>query len=497
MLEEQLGGKLSRLNDGHVAASGSPLRIRSKTPFQAPIANAYAERSVRSIREECPSRRILFDAGRIVGGTRVRTVAPPPRRRSPAESIQAREDRGRRAVKRSLSIQDALSDRGDSTPGESMKLHLVVSALALVALSASPPSERGVGKGEIVLGQSCALTGPAAALGTGMRAGLEACFAQEGPVDGRRIRLVTLDDGYEPDRAIKNTRRLIEQEEVFLLIGEVGTPTSKAVVPIAEEEGVPFFGPFTGAEFLRAPDKQLIVNVRGSYYQEMERHAQYLVDKLGLTRIACFYQNDGYGQAGLEGIELALTKRDMALVSTGTYERNTAAVKGGLLRVRKGNPEAVIMVGAYKPCAAFIKAAKKIGMDDILYCNISFVGTEALRSELGDAGEGVIISQVVRYPWDGKVPLVAEYLAAMKKHRPEAEVGFVSLEGYTVGKLFCAALERVDGELTRERFLETINEVKKFDLGGVKLEFGARDRQGMDEVYMTIIRDGVVVPMEI
>ena len=372
---------------------------------------------------------------------------------------------------------------------------LSAAALTWGALQA----EDGVTDTEIILGQSCALKGPAQALGKGMQAGLEAAFARfnaEGGLGGRTIRLVSRDDGYEPAKAIQNTRELIEREKVFLLIGEVGTPTSVAVVPIAEKAKVPFFGPFTGAEFLRNPFKKYVVNVRGSYYQEMEKLAGHLVDRKKLTKIACLYQNDGYGQAGLRGIQIALGRRSMQLVATGTYERNTVAVKGGLLSIRRARPQAVVLVGAYKPCAAFIKLARKIGMNDVVYCNISFVGTEALRRELGAAGEGCIISQVVTFPWDDRVPLVKEYLAAMKQHRPKARIGFVSLEGYMVGKLFYRAAKSVQGRLTRESFLRAINQTRMFDLGGVRLEFGPSDHQGMDRVFLTVIRDGKIHPLE-
>lgn len=194
---------------------------------------------------------------------------------------------------------------------------VIVSMILLIAGSAN--AENGVSDSEILLGQSCALSGPAQALGTGMQQGLNAYFSKvnaAGGIHGRKIRLISKDDGYEPDRAIENTRSLIDQEKVFLMIGEVGTPTSKAVVPIIEEEQVPFFGPFTGAEFLRTPYKKYVLNVRGSYYQEMERLAEYLVEGQGLKKIACFYQNDGYGQAGLSGIEKALKKRNMELAAT-------------------------------------------------------------------------------------------------------------------------------------------------------------------------------------
>ncbi len=359
-------------------------------------------------------------------------------------------------------------------------------------------AEDGIKEKEIILGQSCALSGPARALGTGMRAGLNAYFAKinaAGGVKGRAIRLISLDDGYEPYRAIINTRRLIENDRVFLLIGEVGTPTSKAVIPMAEKAGIPFFGPFSGAEFLRNPFKKYVINVRGSYYQEMEKLVQYVVDHLGKTIISCFYQNDGYGQAGLTGIQMALAQRSLKLVSSGTYERNTIAVKSGLLKIKKSNPEAVIMVGAYKPCAEFIKLGKKIGMKDVLFCNISFVGTEALRKELGEAGEGSIVSQVVKFPWDTEVPLVKEYIDTMQKYLPGEKIGFVSLEGFMVGKLFSQAAASVTGELTREKLISTIESVSTFDLGGVNLKFGPDDHQGMDDVFLTVIKGGKMVPL--
>jgi ABC-type branched-subunit amino acid transport system substrate-binding protein len=358
-------------------------------------------------------------------------------------------------------------------------------------------ADPGVSEKEIVLGQSCALSGPASSLGSGMKAGLEAYFAKlnaEGGINGKSVKLVSKDDGYEPAKAIKNTNELIDQEKVFLLIGEVGTPTSKAAVPIAEGKKVPFFGPFTGAEFLRNPFKKYVINYRGSYYQEMERLAQYLVDKQGLKKIACFYQNDGYGQAGLSGIVKALKKRNLELVATGTYERNTVAVKGGLLKIKKGNPDAVVMVGAYKPCAAFIKLAKKVGMKKTVYCNISFVGTKALMKELGAAGEGCIISQVVTFPYDQSVAVVKEYTETMQKFKPDVETGFVSLEGYLVGKFFAQAASKVKGELTREGLIQAVQSTGTFDLGGITLKLGANDHQGMDDVFLTIIKDGKIQP---
>ncbi|MFH1777780.1 MAG: ABC transporter substrate-binding protein [Candidatus Omnitrophota bacterium] len=350
-------------------------------------------------------------------------------------------------------------------------------------------AEVGVSSTEIVVGQSAALGGPAQGLGKGMKAGMEAYFKyinSEGGVNGRRIRLISYDDGYEPDRCIEQTRKLIE-EGVFVLIGYVGTPTSNAAVPIAEKEHVPYIGPFTGAEFLRNPVKHYVMNIRGSYYNETEGLVKHLTEDLGIKKIACFYQNDSYGQAGLAGVQRALESRKMSLAGEGTYERNTLAVKGGLARIKAGSPEAVIMIGAYAPCAAFIKLAKQIGMAEVKFCNVSFVGSDNLKEALGEAGEGTIISQVVPFPWDMSIPVVEEYHRMIKKYSPQQKPGFVSLEGYMAAKFFVQAVEAAGRDLTREGLISAIENKGTFDLGGITLTFSYDDHQGMDKIHYTVI----------
>ncbi len=347
----------------------------------------------------------------------------------------------------------------------------------------------------IVLGQSCALSGPTRNHGLEMRAGLLAAFAyinERGGVKGRDIHLISLDDGYEPDKAVRNTFRLITEDEVFLLIGEVGTPTSKAVIPIVEEYRIPFFAPFTGAELLRKPFRRYIINVRASYYQEMETLAAYLVDHHRLQRIACFYQNDSYGLTGLDGIELALARRGMQLVSKGSYERNTLAVMGGIRDIYQADPQAVVMVGAYPACAEFIKLSKIKLKKDLPFCNISFVGTESLEKALGAYGQNVIVSQVVPHPLNNDIALIREYRESMMIYQHDAPISFISLEGYIAGKLFAQIATAVPGELTREKFITTMQEVGSFDLGGIVLQFGPDDHQGMDSVFLTTIFPAIV-----
>jgi ABC-type branched-subunit amino acid transport system substrate-binding protein len=381
-----------------------------------------------------------------------------------------------------------------------LRSNFVVAAAAAASLIASATAfaEDGVSGDKIVFGQSAAFEGPAAALGTGMREGIMAAFNEAnaaGGINGRKLELVGYDDGYEPEKSIANVKQLIEQDHVFALIGAVGTPTSKATQPIATAANVPFIGPFTGAGFLRKPENANVVNVRATYGQETEAWIEHLTGALGYDRIAILYQDDSFGRVGLAGVQKAMEKRGLSLVGEGTYKRNTTAVKSALLKIRKGKPQAVVMVGAYKPCAEFIRLAKKSKMD-ATFVNISFVGSKALAKELGPDGENVIVSQVVPFPWDTSIPLVASYQTALKAQDAKAEPGFVSLEGYMVGRVVVDALKQMNGDVTRAALLETINKIGTFDLGGVKLTYGPGDNQGMDHVFLTAIQaDGSFKPI--
>lgn len=342
----------------------------------------------------------------------------------------------------------------------------------------------------LVVGQSCALTGPARNLGLEMRAGLLAAFAHinaSGGVNGRPIQLISLDDSYEPDKAVANSIRLINEHQAFLLIGEVGTPTSRSVLPLVKRYGIPFFAPLTGDELLRSPFNRLIVNARPSYYQEMETIVNYLVGKKHFRRIACFYQNDTYGFAGLNGLKLALGKRGLDVVARGSYDRNTVAVMGALIEIDKAAPDAIVMVGAYSACAEFIKLYKAKSNNNPLFCNISFVGTESLYNALGAYGRDVIVSQVVPYPVSSDLAIISEYKAAMNRYQHDAPISFITLEGYIAGKLFAVVARLVPGELTRDKFIDTLETIGRFDLGGLILQFGKYDHQGMDDIYLTEI----------
>lgn len=368
----------------------------------------------------------------------------------------------------------------------------ILAAAALAALPMLTSAEEGVTSSSIAFAQVAALEGPAAALGQGMRLGMQAAFEEAnaaGGVHGRTISLDSMNDNYEPDRSVALVRSVVEGNNHLGLIGAVGTPTASATQPIATEANIPFVGPFTGAGFLRDASLGNVFNVRATYFAETEAWIEYLVDQQGMKSIALLYQDDGFGRVGLAGVTAALERRGMTLVAEGTYTRNTTAVKKALLTIKKAKPDAVVMVGAYKPVAEFIKLSRRLKFNPT-FVNISFVGSDALAQELGDAGEDVIISQVVPFPWDATVPAVAQYQAALKAVAPDANPGFVTLEGYLTGRLALAALEAAGADLTRQSYLDALGGLQTLDFGGVTMTFGPNDNQGMDSVFLTRITKG-------
>jgi len=361
---------------------------------------------------------------------------------------------------------------------------------ALVSMVASA-AEVGVSNDKILVGQSVALTGPAAQLGIQMRNGIKAYFDEvnaKGGVNGRKIELVTLDDGYEPARTVPNTKELIEKHRVFGLLGYVGTPTSVPVVPIFTEAKVPFIGPFTGAEALRQPFNRYIFHVRASYYDETDKIVEQVLSTGGKT-IAVFYQDDAYGQAGLKGTEIAMTKRGQKIAALGTVERNTVKVEDAVKKIAAVQPDAVVMISAYTSCADFIKQMKRAGSSSQFY-NVSFVGSVSLANALGTDGPGVGISQVVPFPFSPSVPVVKEYQTLSAK-AGNKDFNFGAMEGFLVAKTFVEGLRRTGKDVTREKFVDAMEKMQDVDLGGFFVSYSPKSHAGSRFVDLTIIgRDG-------
>jgi branched-chain amino acid transport system substrate-binding protein len=373
-----------------------------------------------------------------------------------------------------------------------------LAALFWLVATAAGAEVPGVTAERILFGQSAALGGPAAELGTEMRRGILAAFEEvnrAGGVRGHRLELRSYDDHYEPEQAVANTLKLINDDGVFALIGAVGTSTSAACEPIARAAGVPFIAPFTGAQFLRDPALTNVVNVRASYFEETEAMVERLIGDLGISRIAVLYQDDSYGRTGLAGVQRALERHGVELAGTGTYMRNTTAVKTALLALNRRDPQAIIVIGAYLPSAVFTQWAHKLGVKAVIF-NISFVGSDALAKALGPSGDGVYITQVVPFPGGDALPLLAEYRKALVANDAAARPSFGSLEGYIAGRLTAEVLNRAGNDPTRESFLKALASTGAFDIGGFTLSYGPGDNQGSDKVFLTVIRNGDIVPVE-
>ncbi len=378
------------------------------------------------------------------------------------------------------------------TSFHSLRIVLAIVLLAIGSLAARG-DEVGVRPDAILFGQAAALEGPSSALGQRMRQGIVAAFNEvnaRGGVHGRRLELISRDDGYDPDRSVAQTLRLIDDDKVFALIGAVGTPTAAATIPITSARGIPFIGPFSGAEFLRDLELANVVNIRASYGAEAEDWIKHLTEDRHFTRIGIFYQDDAFGRDGLAGVKRALARRGLELAAEGTFERNTRAVGSAWHMLKRAEPEAIVMVGTYGPCAEFIKLAHRSGFYPT-FVNISFVGANALANELGPDGDGVIVSQVVPFPWDNSLKLVADYQAAQKAIDPTLTPDFVSLEGYISGRLAAAALEKVGPNPTRAGLMRTINEVGRFEISGSVINVGMGVIDAPPKVYLTVIqKDG-------
>jgi branched-chain amino acid transport system substrate-binding protein len=340
----------------------------------------------------------------------------------------------------------------------------------------------------LLIGQSVALTGPAAQLGIQMNAGAKLWIDQinaNGGINGQTIELRVADDGYEPDRCKANTEKFIK-DDAFALLAYVGTPTCAAALPLINEEK----SPFTGAEILREPFSKSIFHLRASYYDETELIVKQLTS-LGLNRIAVFYQNDAYGKAGLEGTVRALKRRNLEAVATSTVERNTIDVAKAVAEIVPKNANAVVQISAYKSCAAFIREARKAGFGGTFF-NVSFVGTQALADELKNEGAGVMISQVMPFPYTAAVAITREFQAAATK-AGSVQTNYSSLEGYLAAKVFTEGLKRAPKNATREQLIAGLESIQRADFGGFMVDFGSRDHVASSYVDLSMLTgDGKV-----
>jgi serine/threonine protein kinase/ABC-type branched-subunit amino acid transport system substrate-binding protein len=474
-------------------------------------------------------------------------TADPGRSLSPGDSSDENSALGREA---SLPITETMSREpvaatvsGTVVKRTPMGRTLgVIAAVALVAASgvaafsyylgsrpaaevkpASPPvpvqpRERGVSEHEIKIGMSSVFSGPSRDLGQNMKMGVETAFQaanDAGGVFGRTVTLTALDDGYEATRAVTTMKDLLEDRQVFAIVGNVGTPTSVVAAPFAAQRKAIFFGAFTGASVLRQdPPERYVFNYRASYKEETAKSIKYLLEvgKLAPEEIAVFAQDDSFGDAGFEGVSKAMRAYGHSAVDTLRvgYKRNTADVDAAVAalvkyngeteggsrreanepRVQKHPLKAVVMVATYRAAAKFIQKLRAVpALANTSFFNVSFVGSESLAEELASLSpalcKDVYVTQVVPL-WDSGATGVRNYRDALAKFQPQAQPGFVSLEGYIVGSIFVEALKRTGAQLTTEKLVNTMEQIENLDLGfGSKISFSLSEHQGSHKVWGT------------
>ncbi len=372
--------------------------------------------------------------------------------------------------------------------------------LAAAALCAARPARAQVTDAEITFGMSAPFSGAAKELGFQMRTGIDVAFAAQndaGGVHGRRLRLVAVDDGYEPARTATAMKDLVEARKVFAVVGNVGTPTAAVAVPYVNEKGILFFGAFTGAPLLRNdPPDRFVFNYRASYAEETAAIVRHLVEvrRMSPAAIAVFAQEDAFGDAGFEGVARAMRhyRRDPAKVLRVGYKRNTADVDEAvrLVRANARQVKAVVMVATYKPAARFIETLRDAGVD-LVFSNVSFVGSNDLAEELSQLGpkyaDGVIVTQVVPNP-SSKATAILKYRDQLKRYAPGEKPGFVSLEGWIVGRLVIEGLQRAGRNVTTESLIDAFEAIKALDIGiGVPLTFGPSEHQASHKVWGTVM----------
>ncbi|MCA9408345.1 MAG: ABC transporter substrate-binding protein [Candidatus Omnitrophica bacterium] len=352
---------------------------------------------------------------------------------------------------------------------------------------------------------STALTGPAQDLGKNMLSGVQAAFERvnrNGGIHEQRLRLIALDDGYEPVRTAPNMNQLIDQDHVLAVIGNVGTPTAITAVPISNQKKTLLYAAYTGAGVLRKdPPDRYVINYRASYAEEIAAMINALIDTLGykIDEIAFFTQRDGYGDAGFDGGINALKRhglQDETEITHVRYERNTVAVENAVadILVTDKLPRAIIMVGAYAPCAKFIKLAKENGLK-ALYLNVSFVGSNPLAQQLKEIGEKeVIVTQVVPH-YESDLDIAQEYRKDLAILNSKEQPSFGGLEGYIAARILALALDEINGEITRENIIDALLSLGKFNIGmDEDLLLNIENRQASHIIWPTILKDGQFIP---
>ena len=346
----------------------------------------------------------------------------------------------------------------------------------------------------VVIGQCAPLTGSLGSTGKQMALGVRIAVAAAnaaGGVGGHRLKHVVKDDGYQTSETVRLTRELIEKDKAAALIGYAGTGNIVELLKqgVLADGTTALIAPYTGGEPLRSPYNPWIFHIRASYGDETEAMVRQFVTT-GIKRIAVFYQNDPFGQAGLAGVERALARFDLKVASSGSYEKNSEDVASAVQDIAKGNPQAVIMIGVVRPAAAFVKAYRSVAPGTLLFSISVINGRELFQIAGGDFARGVGITQVMPSPFDGVSRIARDYADALRAYAPGEEPSYTSFEEYVGARVLIEAIRRVKGPPTPLAVAQSLESLD-LDVGGFKVKFGPGNRVGSRHVDVTLIgRDG-------
>lgn len=340
----------------------------------------------------------------------------------------------------------------------------------------------------IKLGQSLPLSGPLTELGTEYRDGALAYFKSvngKGGVNGRKVELITLDDGYVVDKTVANAKKLLDEDGVFAFFGMFGSANYAALMPLINERSVPSVAPYTGSDGLRAQASPTTFWLRASYGDETEKIVDQLTT-LGINRIAVFFQDDAFGKAGLAGVEAALSKRKLKVLATGAYDKTKNDVAEAVKAIGAAGPQAVVMISTYKPTATFVKQMRVAGKLPQFFA-LSVVGLKALSAELGPEAAGVAISQVMPFPDNSSAPVVREMRQLPAAMLPAAGITYTTLEGFIAAKVMTEALRRAGPQLSREKLVSALESMRDFDAGGFPVNYVGGSHLGSRFAEVTIV----------
>jgi branched-chain amino acid transport system substrate-binding protein len=342
---------------------------------------------------------------------------------------------------------------------------------------------------DILIGQTSGFTGPAASgvkeTTDGALLWLDAINAKGG-VNGQKIKLISLDDGFEPKQSAANAQKLIDEQVVALFLNR-GTPHTEAILPLLEKNGIALIAPSTGAAVLHQPLKKYVFNVRSTYQQEAQKIIEQL-HSMTLSRLALVHADDSFGADGLEGAQKGFQALNLKPVAVLKADRSKPDYAQLIPQLIQSNAQAVLWIGTGTAVADGVKALRQAG-SGMQVATLSNNASAGFVKAMGDKAHGVIVSQVFPNERNLSFPMVAEAQALAKAKG--LTVSPAMLEGFAAAKVLVEGLRRAGAKPTRSSVWAGLESIKAFDLGGIKLSYSSSSHTGLDFTEISVVtQDG-------